>query len=58
MKGIVADARTGEVRLVEDGLPQTPMNPWVEPEGLDLAKARQDLATLTQKVTDLEAAKP
>lgn len=57
MKGMVADAKTGQVQLVDDGLPQTPMTPWVAPEGLDLAKARQDLATLTQKVTDLEAVK-
>ncbi len=55
MIGIAADAKTGQVTLIDDGLPQTPMQPWVEPEGLDLVATKGELALLKERVDALEA---
>ncbi len=55
MKGIVANSKTGEVTLINDGLPETPTQPWTDPGGLDLVGANQDLALLKIRVDALEA---
>lgn len=54
MKRIIVDIKTKTVKEVEDGLPFPDYSTFTEDEGLDLAKARTEIADLKARVEKLE----
>ena len=57
MKGIVIDCKTNEMIEIDDGLPTPQLQPYSEPQGVDLQVVAQKLKEFDQVKKELDLVK-